>query len=75
MFKRVKYFFPLSSALSLKRKTEGMSLQEPAPKKPKLSPLDKLLQNQKDFQLLMAKQQHAFQQQLMSMIANNAITE
>ena len=47
----------------------------PPSKKPKLSALDKLLQNQRDHQLLMAKQQHAFQQQLMSMIANNAITE
>ena len=77
-----KPVFPWSAGSQLKRKAEEMSLQEPSPKKAKLSPLDKLLQNQKDFQLLMAKQQlmmtqqqNAFQQQLMGMIGQQAIAE
>ena len=69
--------FPWKTGVSVgeKRKAEGGSKEQPVAKKVKVGTLQQVLQNQKDFQMLMAKQQHAFQQQLMDMLGKGAINE
>ena len=57
-----------------KRRSEESSVSLPS-KKTKVDALQMILENQRSFQLLMVKQQHAMQEKLLDVLGNNSLTE